>query len=75
MKKFIGFFGLSFSAFFTFSAFPALGAEIPSRVDISYSITSGTLEGEVNETLEIKRKIVRTATAFTARAAPKACWH
>jgi hypothetical protein len=56
MNKFIVFFGLSFSAFFTFSAFPALGAGIPSRVDISYSITSGTLEGEVNDTLEIKQE-------------------
>ena len=49
----IVFWGLSFSAF---SALPAFGAGIPSRVDISYSITSGTLEGEVNETLEIKQE-------------------
>lgn len=45
--------GLSFSAF---SASSALAADIPARVDISYSITSGSLEGEVNDTLEIKRE-------------------
>jgi hypothetical protein len=45
--------GLSFSAF---SASSALAADIPPRVDISYSITSGSLEGEVNDTLEIKRE-------------------
>ncbi len=45
--------GLSFSAFSTSSA---LAADIPARVDISYSITSGSLEGEVNDTLEIKRE-------------------
>ncbi|MDE2365566.1 MAG: DUF3108 domain-containing protein [Betaproteobacteria bacterium] len=44
-------FGLS-----TLAAFPAFSAGIPSRIDISYSITSGTLEGEVNETLEIKQE-------------------
>jgi hypothetical protein len=45
--------GLSFSAF---SASSALAADIPPRVDISYSITSGSLEGEVNDTLEIKHE-------------------
>jgi hypothetical protein len=54
MKKFIVFLGLSFSA--AFSALPGFGAGTPSRVDISYSITSGTLEGEVNDTLEIKQE-------------------
>ena len=57
MKKFLVFLGLSFSTAFSvaFSALPAFGAGIPSRVDISYTITSGTLEGEVNDTLEIKK--------------------
>src|SRR5437899_7824505 len=54
MKKFIVFLGLSFSA--ALSALPAFGAGTPSRVDISYSITSGTLEGEVNDMLEIKQE-------------------
>ncbi|SEL55179.1 DUF3108 domain-containing protein [Nitrosovibrio tenuis] len=58
MKKLrIVFLGLSLSAFSAaFSALPAFGAGIPPRVDISYSITSGTLEGEVNDTLEIKQE-------------------
>ncbi|KIO50141.1 DUF3108 domain-containing protein [Nitrosospira sp. NpAV] len=45
-------YGLSLSAF---SIPSALAADIPARIDISYSITSGSLEGEVNDTLEIKR--------------------
>lgn len=44
---------LGFSAF---SAFSACAADIPPRVDISYSITSGGLEGEVNDTLEIRQE-------------------
>src|SRR5690242_11849856 len=47
------FFGLSFPAF---SALPASGSTAPSRVDISYSITSGTLQGEVNDTVEIRQE-------------------
>lgn len=35
-------------------SFPAFTADLPTRVDISYSITSGALEGEVNDTLEIR---------------------
>lgn len=47
--------GLGFSAF---SALAAGGADagIPSHVDISYAISSGGLEGEVNDTLEIRRE-------------------
>jgi hypothetical protein len=54
MKKFIVFVGLTLSS--TFSTLPVFGAGVPSRVDISYSITSGALEGQVNDTLEIKQE-------------------
>ena len=54
MKKFIVLVGLSLSS--AFSTLPVFGAGVPSRVDISYSITSGALEGEVNDTLEIKKE-------------------
>ena len=48
------FLGLSFP---TFSGLPSAGdARVPSRVDISYSITSGNLEGEVNDTVEIRHE-------------------
>jgi len=40
----------------SFPAFAASGVGLPSRVDISYSITSGTLEGEVTDTLEIRQE-------------------
>lgn len=40
----------------SFSAFSACAADIPPRVDISYSISSGGLEGEVNDTLEIRQQ-------------------
>jgi hypothetical protein len=57
MKKFIVFLGLSFpAAFSAFFASPIFGAGVPPRVDISYSITSGAMEGEVNDTLEIKKE-------------------
>jgi len=46
---------LSGSVLFAISLFPAHAADIPSRVDISYSISSGGLEGEVNDTVEIKK--------------------
>jgi hypothetical protein len=46
---------LSGSVFFAAPFFPVYAADIPSRVDISYSITSGSLEGEVNDTVEIKK--------------------
>ena len=46
---------LSGSVFLATSLFPVYAGDIPSRVDISYSITSGTLEGEVNDTVEIKK--------------------
>lgn len=41
------FWGLSFSAF---------ASDLPSRIDIGYSIRSGAMEGEANDTLEIKRE-------------------
>jgi hypothetical protein len=40
----------------SFSAFPILAADIPASIDISYSITSGSLEGEANDTVEIKQE-------------------
>jgi hypothetical protein len=46
---------LSGSVFLATSLFPVYAGDIPSRVDISYSITSGSLEGEVNDTVEIKK--------------------
>jgi hypothetical protein len=54
--------GLSFSAFATltmFSAFSAGGAYaagVPPRIDISYTVTSGSLEAEMNETVEIRQE-------------------
>jgi hypothetical protein len=53
---------LSFSAFATltmFSAFSAGGAYaagVPPRIDISYTVTSGSLEAEMNETVEIRQE-------------------
>jgi hypothetical protein len=46
---------LSGSVFLATSLLPVCAADNPSRVDISYSITSGGLEGEVNDTVEIKK--------------------
>lgn len=40
----------------SFSVFSAGAADVPARVDISYSITSGALEGEVNDTLKIRQE-------------------
>ncbi|MBA4143073.1 MAG: DUF3108 domain-containing protein [Nitrosospira sp.] len=51
--------GLSFSAFVAFPAFAACNAcpaGVPPRIDISYSIRSGNLEADVNETLEIRQE-------------------
>jgi hypothetical protein len=54
--------GLSFSAFATltmFSAFftgGAYAAGVPPRIDISYTVTSGSLEAEMNETVEIRQE-------------------
>ncbi len=56
------FWGLSFSAF---------TADIPARVDISYSITSGALEGEVNDTLEIKRESGARSYAISSESRAK----
>jgi hypothetical protein len=55
MKQFFAalFFSLSLPAF---SALPASRTAVPSRVDISYSITAGNLEGEVNDTVEIRQE-------------------
>ena len=65
------FLGLSFPAF---SGLPsACDAGVPSRVDISYSITSGNLEGEVNDTVEIRHENGRAATAFIVKAERRAC--
>ena len=41
---------------FSFSVFSAYAAEVPAQVAISYSITSGALEGEVNDTLKIRQE-------------------
>ncbi|MDQ3186488.1 MAG: DUF3108 domain-containing protein [Pseudomonadota bacterium] len=57
--------GLSFSAFSVFAI------DIPTRVDISYSITSGTLEGEVNDTLEIRRESGARSYAINSEARAK----
>ena len=46
---------LSGLIFFGVSLFPVFAADLPSRVDITYSITSGSLEGEVKDTVEIKK--------------------
>lgn len=60
--------GLHFSVF---SASSALAADIPARVDISYSITSGGLEGEVNDTLQIKRERGMRSYAISSEARAK----
>ncbi len=46
-------------------------ADIPARVDISYSITSGGLGGEVNDTLEIKQKSGSRSYAISSAARAK----
>ena len=56
----LGFFGPSVFA-----------ADIPARVDISYSITSGGLEGEVNDTLEIKHKSGSRSYAISSASRAK----
>jgi hypothetical protein len=58
-------------SFFAFSASSALAADIPARVDISYSITSGSLEGEVNDTLEIKRESGSRSYAISSESRAK----
>jgi hypothetical protein len=60
--------GFSFSAF---SAFSACAADIPPRVDISYSISSGGLEGEVNDTLEIRQESGARSYAINSQARAK----
>lgn len=57
--------GLSFFAFSVFAA------DIPARVDISYSITSGNLEGEVNDTLEIRRESAARSYAISSESRAK----
>jgi Protein of unknown function (DUF3108) len=50
---------LSASGFFAFPAFSACaacGADMPTRIDISYSVTSGSLEAEMNDTLKITQE-------------------
>lgn len=53
---------LSFSAFATLttlsavSAGGAYAAGVPPRIDISYTVTSGSLEAEMNETVEIRQE-------------------
>jgi hypothetical protein len=42
-----------FSAFFTGGAY---AAGVPPRIDISYTVTSGSLEAEMNETVEIRQE-------------------
>lgn len=49
-------------------SFPAFTSDLPSRVDISYSITSGALEGEVNDTLEIKKESGARSYAINSEA-------
>lgn len=56
------FWGLSFAAF---------TADLPARVDISYSITSGALQGEVNDTLEIRRGSGARSYAISSEARAK----
>lgn len=55
----------------SFSAFPVLVADIPARIDISYSITSGSLEGEVNNTMEIKQESGQTSYAISSETRAK----
>ncbi|MBA2660518.1 MAG: DUF3108 domain-containing protein [Nitrosospira sp.] len=51
---------------------PAIfAADIPARVDISYSITSGGLEGEVNDTLEIKQRSGSRSYAISSASRAK----
>ena len=50
---------LSASGFFAFPAFSACaacGADMPTRIDISYLVTSGSLEAEMNDTLKITQE-------------------
>jgi uncharacterized protein DUF3108 len=55
----------------SFSAFSVLAADIPARIDISYSITSGSLEGEVNNTMEIKQESDQTSYAINSETRAK----
>lgn len=48
--------GAVFFAFPAFSACAACGTEVPSQVDISYSVTSGSLEADMNDTLKITQE-------------------
>ena len=54
-----------------FFAPSVFAADIPARVDISYSITSGGLEGEVNDTLEIKHKSGSRSYAISSASRAK----
>lgn len=66
--KFLSVFLLWGLSFFAPSVF---AADIPARVDISYSITSGGLEGEVNDTLEIKQKSGSRSYAISSASRAK----
>lgn len=48
--------GFGLFAFFTFSASAACAADTPSHIDISYVVTSGALEAEVKDSLDIKQE-------------------
>lgn len=63
--------GLGLAVFSTFSAFSACAADVPPRVDISYSITSGGLEGEVYDTLEIGKESGARTYAISSEARAK----
>ena len=48
--------GFGLFTFFTFSASAACAADAPPHIDISYSVTSGSLEAEMNDSLEIRQE-------------------
>jgi hypothetical protein len=51
--------GFSFAALTTLAAFSAAGAyaaDIPPRIDISYTVTSGNLEADMNDKVEIRQE-------------------
>lgn len=48
--------GSVFFVFPAFSACAACGAEMPTRIDITYSVTSGSLEADMNDTLKISQE-------------------
>jgi hypothetical protein len=64
----------TFATWVTFSGFSAGGAhaaDVPPRIDISYSVTSGSLEADMNDKVEIRQENGRRSYAISSEGRAK----